>query len=326
MSRLYGLDALRGVAALVVAYHHLGALYGLGETPFSAQLAVDLFFILSGFVMARTYEPRMHKGLTAGRFIALRYRRLFLPLAIGSTIGFVWAVLYNGFSLHILFAYGLILAFLPAWWLPIAFIINGPAWSLFLEILSNALHGALFGKLSSRMLVGLWLVCTAIFVVLELNGLEFGYRIENVLWLIPRALSCYLAGILICRTFGDKPLWSRPRLAIGVFVACLALALVGSGVEILIVVVAFPLIVRASLALEDAPWAGWAGALSYPLYATHVPVQFLSHYAGLHWLWAAAMCLAVATLVTVAFELRRDQRKADDIAGTTGAQRVSGAA
>ncbi|RWD64150.1 MAG: acyltransferase, partial [Mesorhizobium sp.] len=72
--RLYGLDALRGVAAVAVALQHLMRIYHLPEAPLNPFLAVDLFFILSGFVMARTYEDRLRRGLSAVGFIGLRYR------------------------------------------------------------------------------------------------------------------------------------------------------------------------------------------------------------------------------------------------------------
>src|SRR5690348_12833235 len=89
VKRLNGLDALRGVAALVVAFHHLSVISvsrGLGELPF---LAVDLFFVISGFVMARTYEERLQTTLSTPRFILLRYKRLWLPLAIGTMLGMI---------------------------------------------------------------------------------------------------------------------------------------------------------------------------------------------------------------------------------------------
>ena len=40
-------------------------------------LAVDLFFMLSGYVMARTYEPRMARGFSPAAFFLARYRRLW---------------------------------------------------------------------------------------------------------------------------------------------------------------------------------------------------------------------------------------------------------
>ncbi|TGQ51028.1 hypothetical protein EN836_26155 [Mesorhizobium sp. M1C.F.Ca.ET.193.01.1.1] len=62
--RLYGLDALRGVAAIAVAAHHLVTVYGFPLLPLSPSIAVDLFFILSGFVMTRTYEDLLHTDLS----------------------------------------------------------------------------------------------------------------------------------------------------------------------------------------------------------------------------------------------------------------------
>src|ERR1700757_2927057 len=48
------LDAMRGVAAVIVVIGHCGVLWG-GWQPASAYLAVDLFFLLSGFVLEHAY-------------------------------------------------------------------------------------------------------------------------------------------------------------------------------------------------------------------------------------------------------------------------------
>lgn len=112
--RLYGLDVLRGVAAFAVAAHHMSRTYGLPQIPVNPQIAVDLFFILSGLVMTRTYENSLRNDLTTLRFIGLRYRRLFLPLAVGSTIGALLVAAAFGPSGQLLTLYVLALCFLPA--------------------------------------------------------------------------------------------------------------------------------------------------------------------------------------------------------------------
>jgi peptidoglycan/LPS O-acetylase OafA/YrhL len=160
--RLYGLDALRGIAALVVAVHHLASIYNLAPLPLNPFIAVDVFFILSGFVMTRTYEDRLRNGLTTLAFVKLRYRRLFMPLAIGSTIGFGLAVATYGPAVQLVAAYVLILLFLPAIG-PSAFLLNVPAWSLFVEIFCNASHGAIFAKMSNTRLVALIVACGVLF-------------------------------------------------------------------------------------------------------------------------------------------------------------------
>ena len=91
--RLHGLDTMRGIAALCVFAFHLHGIYP--ETPSiwgKGYLAVDFFMMLSGYVMARTYEERMRGGLGAGNFVLIRYRRLWLTMAVGSLIGvgYLW--------------------------------------------------------------------------------------------------------------------------------------------------------------------------------------------------------------------------------------------
>lgn len=77
--RLYGLDALRGVAAIAVAVHHLARTYHLPALPLNPAIAVDLFFILSGFVMTRTYEDRLRRGASLALPAARHGRHGRLP-------------------------------------------------------------------------------------------------------------------------------------------------------------------------------------------------------------------------------------------------------
>ncbi|MFK0691127.1 acyltransferase family protein [Mesorhizobium sp. IMUNJ 23033] len=306
--RLYGLDALRGVAAIAVAAHHLVSIYGFPLLPLGPSIAVDLFFILSGFVMARTYEDRLRNDLSTRGFITLRYRRLFLPLAIGSTIGLASVVAVYGHYAQAFASYALVLCFLPSIG-PAAFPLNVPAWSLFVEIVCNALHGSFFSKLSNMQLKVAAVASILLFVACSTKGLtHWGPGITAIIWLIPRELSCYLAGMWTFRQYGDAPLGGRPILAIGAFVLMLCLASINASLEMM-ALVACPLIIRASLGLPRMRWVIWAGALSYPLYATHVPVLQASRAMGLHPALGAALVAVVAAFVTVAFEMRRPARQ-----------------
>src|ERR1700677_2281169 len=82
------LNTLRGIAALMVAIYHAPLLLGVGQTFPHAYLAVDLFFVLSGFVMLHAYEARLLDGLALGRFFQLRLARLYPLLAIATAAGF----------------------------------------------------------------------------------------------------------------------------------------------------------------------------------------------------------------------------------------------
>ena len=63
------LDGVRGIAALAVMMFHIAWWPHFGRPFPSAYLAVDLFFTLSGFVVAHAYSPRLSQGLSALAFL-----------------------------------------------------------------------------------------------------------------------------------------------------------------------------------------------------------------------------------------------------------------
>ena len=86
------LDGLRGIAALMVlGYHLFEAIAFAANAPeqhmFHGFLAVDFFFILSGFVMGYAYDKRWN-SMTIGQFIRLRLIRLHPMVIMGIIIGF----------------------------------------------------------------------------------------------------------------------------------------------------------------------------------------------------------------------------------------------
>ena len=69
------LDGLRGVAAIIVVFFHLTeplASSRLDNVINHGYLAVDFFFLLSGFVMGYAYDDRWGK-LTIGDFLRRRF-------------------------------------------------------------------------------------------------------------------------------------------------------------------------------------------------------------------------------------------------------------
>ena len=94
MTRRYrGLDGLRGVCALGILLFHCDGLFHQGSFLQHGYLAVDAFFILSGFVIALTYEDRLRSGSPPGVFLVNRARRLFPTYWMGAFFGiavFVW--------------------------------------------------------------------------------------------------------------------------------------------------------------------------------------------------------------------------------------------
>ncbi|KVG33886.1 acyltransferase family protein [Burkholderia diffusa] len=79
------LDGLRGAAALLVAFFHLNM--GTLDLPYlqGGYLAVDLFFVLSGFVIAGAYSHKLDDGPRLFAFLTRRFGRLW-PTHIVTTI------------------------------------------------------------------------------------------------------------------------------------------------------------------------------------------------------------------------------------------------
>ena len=87
------LDGLRGVAALLVVWYHVheGFSFAAGGTVITGinhgYLAVDFFFILSGFVIGYAYDDRWGKTLTLGNFFKRRLIRLHPMVVMGTIVG-----------------------------------------------------------------------------------------------------------------------------------------------------------------------------------------------------------------------------------------------
>jgi peptidoglycan/LPS O-acetylase OafA/YrhL len=138
--RNHGLDGLRGIGAIAVVLFHLRS-FDINVVN-SGYLAVDFFFVLSGFVLTRSYEQSLQQGLSAARFIQARLIRLYPMYLIGAILGLVQTlILLPPWIPHFLSAdqlaasSGLAILMLPA--LPSGrdlFPLNAPSWSLLFEI------------------------------------------------------------------------------------------------------------------------------------------------------------------------------------------------
>src|ERR1700716_3540732 len=74
--RFVTLDALRGAGAATVMAGHAGPLLG-GYGPPLTYLAVDMFFVLSGFVISYAYDKKMAAGMRPIEFLRARVKRLY---------------------------------------------------------------------------------------------------------------------------------------------------------------------------------------------------------------------------------------------------------
>lgn len=296
--RFATLDGLRGVAAIAVVFFHVGGWTHHSWFP-RGYLAVDFFFCMSGFVMAHAYGERLSQGFRLRDFAWIRLVRLWPLIAASMLLGAAYGLAKifvgapgadNAAGVATCLAFGLLLV--PMIWkghqsyFGHVFPLNGPAWSLFLEIIASLSWAAMARWLSTRVLLaiiaatGLALLGTGLWH----GSLETGGNVSTF-WLgFPRVLFSFPLGILLYRLHaaGLNPL----RGPGGLLATCLAITFAipnigGSAIiDPMLAAVVFPIIILAGAGQPDAPgvWgAGWrfSGAVSYPLYALHAPLWAL---------------------------------------------------
>lgn len=312
------LDGLRGVAALLVVWYHVFEGFQFaGNKPIidfinHGYLAVDFFFILSGFVIGYAYDDRLGKSLTIGGFFRRRLIRLHPMVVMGALIGVVSFLLtgmerWDGSHSTLLLTFVAFLCsclMIPA--LPgmprdvrgngEMFPLNGPCWSLFFEYIGNILYALVIHRLSTRILSWLSaLLCCALtwFAVTNQSGygsIGVGWTIDttNVLGGTLRMLCPFTLGVLMSRVF--KPI----KNVRGAFWTCAILLLVLFHVpyiyggeplslngifEVVSIICVFPVIVWLAASGKTTDNTSqricrFLGDISFPLYVVHYPLMY----------------------------------------------------
>ena len=311
------LDGLRGVAALMVIWYHVFEGFAFAsnsaiETLNHGYLAVDFFFILSGFVIGYAYDDRWGKSLTMKDFFKRRLIRLHPMVIMGAVLGAItfciqgsvqWDGTHVAISM-IMLSLLCTIFFIPA--MPGVgyevrgngemFPLNGPCWSLFFEYIGNILYALFIRRLSNKaltvfvVLLGVALAAFAVFNVSTYGNIGVGWTLDGVNFLggSLRMLFPFSLGMLMSRNF-------KPMKVNGAFWIC-AIALIAlfsvpylegleplcmNGVyEALCVIVAFPIIlwIGASGTTTDkqsTKICKFLGDISYPVYVIHYPLMYL---------------------------------------------------
>ena len=317
------LDGLRGVAALMVIWYHIFEGYAFAEVTNSAgsgmietfnhgYLAVDFFFILSGFVIGYAYDDRWGKSLTMKNFFKRRLIRLHPMVIMGAVLGAVtfylqgcaqWDGTHVAISMVMLSLLCTIF-FIPA--MPGVgyevrgngemFPLNGPCWSLFFEYIGNILYALFIRRLSNKaltvlvVLLGIALALFAVFNVSGYGNIGVGWTLDSVNFLggSLRMLFPFSMGMLLSRNF--KPVKIR-----GAFWICTLILIAlfsvpylegteqfctNGAYEAFCVIVAFPILVwlGASGTTTDKKSTvicKFLGDISYPVYVIHYPIMYL---------------------------------------------------
>lgn len=311
------LDGLRGVAALMVIWYHVFEGYAFAggttiDTFNHGYLAVDFFFILSGFVIGYAYDDRWGKNFTMKDFIKRRLIRLHPMVIMGAVVGAItfyiqgsvqWDGTHIGISMVMLSLLCTIF-FIPA--MPGVgyevrgngemFPLNGPCWSLFFEYIGNILYALFIRRLSNKaltivvVLLGVALASFAIFNVSGYGNIGVGWTLDGVNFIggLLRMLFPFSMGMLLSRNFKPMKLRGAFWICTLVMIALFAVpylegteSICTNGIyEAFCTIIAFPILlwIGASGTTTDkksTQICKFLGDISYPIYVIHYPFMYL---------------------------------------------------
>ena len=244
-----------------------------------------------------------------------RWRRLWPMIAVGALLGAIDFSATNDVettALLLMFALLMVPTLSSTREL---FPLNGPQWSLLMELLANLAHALLLVRLSSRKLAAL----TGVFGVLLLANILDGT--ENY-WLLAelRVGFSYSLGLVFARAhrqsdwFKSAGLdWKIPVVLTAGAVFALpylpvSQAMGEAAVIFLVFPVAFACAIGARVPAVLAPGLLWLGRLSYPLYAVHEPITKMiaaNARTATHPMLAVLVSIGLAALFGSVFERRR---------------------
>jgi peptidoglycan/LPS O-acetylase OafA/YrhL len=335
------LDGLRGLAALsVLLVHVIGEMHlqassrplPLDQLIPHVHLAVDFFFMLSGFVIAKAYEAKLVTSMSFSEFMSVRLVRLYPLIFVGVALGaFSLAVrvilthtpspgqlLTATLSAFLILPTTALLSVFPGELFPVDF----PQWSLLFELLINVLYAAILRWLNNTRLIA---ICAISFVLLccvaAFSGrlLDIGMGLPPV-GIIPANVWCGLIRVAFPFFFGvllfrRRLSWSSGNAA-SIILSLIFLAVLflpalrhSWAYEVISVAVVFPVVLligatcQATRKLNNLFIS--LGELSYPLYITHNPVTriFINILKILHIrlpdVVATALCCLTAVIAAI---------------------------
>lgn len=317
------LDALRGVAALAVVFFHRRWWFDFPLLE-HAYLAVDFFFMLSGFVIAFAYEKKLRDGsMGVLSFCRRRIIRLWPLIALGAIIGatsLLFAPLQSedtptNTNILIGLIFALFLLPIPAIFATKPFQINEPSWSLFFEVIANFAYALIVPILTiNRLIIINVLLFASIIAISTFSGVDIrvGFQYHTLGLGVPRVMAPFFIGVLIFRLHAEKKL---PRIPLnGLFLSgfLIALFLVPVGMRavdmifpIVCIGLLFPIIIVAGAQHEVSskwvPIAALSGELSYPVYILHYPLLILGDAALSPLIPSTSLKFAVLIILIIIF-------------------------
>jgi peptidoglycan/LPS O-acetylase OafA/YrhL len=292
------LHALRGVAAISIVLYHLRIWFPGTALLNNAYLAVDFFFMLSGFVVAHAYEQRLNAGMTFWTFAKARGIRMYPLLLFASVLGFI-AEMIRPLVITLELNVGAVVLWLVLGILCIPIVpgagrarqffpLDWPEWSLSFEFFVNGLYALLVKSLSYRLLALIisTSACAEIAASLYLGRVTVG---RNIAFLsgVPRTMFPFFTGVLLCRVYlkgGLRREISIPSMLSAALLFCTFVPTLQRGpwqviYDVACIMLVYPVVIIAAVQREPpAQFSGVArlcGDMSYPLYIMHFPLMVL---------------------------------------------------
>ncbi len=198
MNRIHKLDGLRGLFALFVVLFH----FNINNAPAflvnnffvrESYIFVDFFFILSGYVIALTYDDKINSRKTFMQFLLKRCIRLY-PLLLFST-GMYWYFVHPHFDKQNIFlALDTLLLTNSTPILGTGIGMNYPSWSISSEMISYLVFGVCslvaFQKRKIKLISIITIICLG-FLAYQQNYFQtgsFGFI---------RGLACFNLGFIV---------------------------------------------------------------------------------------------------------------------------------
>ncbi|QPC99629.1 acyltransferase family protein [Qipengyuania soli] len=292
------LNGMRGIAALAVATMHIQWFLGPLH-PAIVSVVVDFFFVLSGFVIAYSYEAELVNGYPRRSFLLARLIRLYPLFFLGLLLGAISKAIFEFPDNPVVYwgNVGFNLFMLP-YPLPYPqqyddlYPLNYPAWSIFYEGIAYILFALLIRRLTDR-----WLVCVIlaglaalIYTGIVEGTLDRGTWRPSVIGGLARVTFSFFAGVALHRLWLRRPTkWAlHPVLLFALLIVPLlwrpdAVAVWGWLYELLVIAVWMPMMVW--LGAGSTAKGRWhkicavLGVVSYPLYILHATVYpYVFHY------------------------------------------------
>ncbi|MBY0383485.1 MAG: acyltransferase [Xanthobacteraceae bacterium] len=326
--RFVVLDVMRTIAALAVVTVHTGRIFpGVGASASGMadpQLAVDFFFLLSGFVLANAYEDKFER-IGVWDFFKLRLIRLY-PLYLFSILISLYGLLKHA-SHHepvYFINLGLALVFLPSPFDEAIYPFGAFAWTLLFEMLANLVFAAL--KKTPAWVLAAIVVVSALLMIVGATTHSLGFIYEGVsgghTWAsftagLIRVSFSFFAGALLYRVwlrrrpeYGINPILPLAGLAIALFVKVSPQW--RTTADLLTIILVWPALIfaGASYSVKSprlAKTLAVIGGASYPIYLLHLGVYLkLQKLLDPIGIYGGMIFLVVIFLISVAVDLVYD--------------------